>query len=170
MKSDRESERDVRDQFDNSFNVPLPPAAAWPILSDIRRVAGCVPGASLTEVVDDKTYQGTMTVPLGPATVAFAIGMNFDELDPVQRTARLQAKGADDKGRGGAQGTVSFRLEPADGGSKVLVHTDLVLSGTVAQFGRGGAASVIEGAAAKIMNQFVANLSSQLAGGEQTTR
>ena len=53
-------------EFDNSFEVPLPPAQAWPVLMDIRRVAPCMPGAELTEVVDDKTYKGRIGVRLGP--------------------------------------------------------------------------------------------------------
>ena len=59
-------------EFDNSFEVPLPPAEAWAVLMDIRRIAPCMPGAELTDVVDDKTYKGKIAVRLGPVSLAFA--------------------------------------------------------------------------------------------------
>jgi hypothetical protein len=70
MKSDPEMAK-VSDEFDNSFDMPLPPAEAWPILTDIRRIAPFVPGVELTEVVDDATYRGKISVRLGPAALAF---------------------------------------------------------------------------------------------------
>jgi carbon monoxide dehydrogenase subunit G len=148
-------------EFDNSFDVPLPPAQAWPVLTDVRRVAPCMPGAELTEVVDQKTYKGKIAVRLGPVALAFAGVVTFEELDSANYRARLKAQGTDAKGRGGANATASFRLEPAAAGSKVLVHTDLLLSGAVAQYGRG--VGMIQVTAAQIMNQFAANLKAQMA-------
>ena len=150
-------------EFDNSFEVPLPPDEAWPVLMDIRRIAPCMPGAELTEVVDEKTYKGKIAVRLGPVALAFAGLVTFEELDNVNRRARVKAQGTDAKGRGGANATAAFRLEPAAGGSKVLVHTDLSLSGAVAQYGRG--VGMIQATAAQIMNQFANNLKAQLAAG-----
>ena len=59
-------------EFDNSFEVPLPPAEAWAVLMDVQRIAPCMPGAQLTDVVDDKTYKGKIAVRLGPVSLAFA--------------------------------------------------------------------------------------------------
>ena len=146
-------------EFDNSFDVPLPPAEAWPVLMDIRRIAPCKPGAELTEVVDDTTYKGRIAVRLGPVALTFAGTVRFEELDSVNHTARVKAQGSDAKGRGGANAAASFRLEPAAGGSKVLVHTDLALSGAVAQSGRG--VGIIQATAGQIMSQFAANLKAQ---------
>jgi uncharacterized protein len=148
-------------EFDNSFEVPLAPAQAWPLLMDIRRIAPCMPGAELTEVVDDKTYKGKIAVRLGPVALAFAGLVKFEELDDVNHTARVKAQGSDAKGRGGANATASFRLEGVPGGSKVLVHTDLALSGAVAQYGRG--VGIVQATAAQIMHQFAANLRQQIA-------
>src|SRR5258708_12864246 len=91
MKSDREIETDVGDEFDNSFDVPLPPAEAWPVLSDIRRIAPCMPGTELTDVLDEATYQGRMSVRLGPVALAFPGVVKVEELDPVNHTPPLQA-------------------------------------------------------------------------------
>ena len=148
-------------EFDNSFEVPLPPDKAWPVLMDIRRVAPCMPGAELTEVVDDKTYKGRVGVRLGPVALTFAGTVTFEEIDNANHRARVKAQGTDAKGRGGANATASFRLEPSGQGSKVLVHTDLSLSGSVAQYGRG--VGMIQATAAQIINQFAGNLKAQLA-------
>jgi uncharacterized protein len=147
-------------EFDNSFEVPLRPAEAWPLLMDIRRIAPCMPGAEVTEVVDDTTYKGRIAVRLGPVALAFAGVIKFEELDSVNYKARVKAQGSDAKGRGAANATASFRLEPAASGTKVLVHTDLSLSGAVAQYGRG--IGIIQATAASIMTQFADNLKSQI--------
>jgi carbon monoxide dehydrogenase subunit G len=148
-------------EFDNSFEVPLPPGEAWPLLMDIRRIAPCMPGAELTEVVDDKTYKGKIAVRLGPVALAFAGVITFEQLDNANHRARVAAQGSDAKGRGGANASASFRLEPTAGGCKVLVHTDLALSGAVAQYGRG--VGMIQATAAQIMGQFAKNLGAMVA-------
>jgi carbon monoxide dehydrogenase subunit G len=148
-------------EFDNSFEVPLRPADAWPLLMDIRRIAPCMPGAEVTDVMDEATYKGRIAVRLGPVALAFAGVVKFEELDGVNYTARVKAQGSDAKGRGAANATASFRLEPAGSGSKVLVHTDLALSGAVAQYGRG--VGIIQATAAQIMSQFATNLKAQIA-------
>ena len=148
-------------EFDNTFEVPLPPAQAWPVLMDIQRIAPCMPGAQLTEVVDDRTYKGNIGVRLGPVALTFAGIVKFEEIDNTNHTARVKAQGTDAKGRGGANAAASFRLEPAGAGSKVLVHTDLTLSGAVAQYGRG--VGMIQATAAQLMKQFADNLKKQLA-------
>jgi carbon monoxide dehydrogenase subunit G len=148
-------------EFDNTFEVPLPPAQAWPVLMDIQRIAPCMPGAQLTEVVDKTTYKGNIAVRLGPVALTFAGLVKFEEIDDVNHTARVKAQGTDAKGRGGANAAASFRLEPTAAGSKVLVHTDLTLSGAVAQYGRG--VGMIQATAAQLMKQFAENLKKQLA-------
>jgi carbon monoxide dehydrogenase subunit G len=139
-------------EFDNAFEVPLPPAEAWPMLMDIRGIAPCMPGAQLTEVIDDRNYKGNISVRLGPVALTFAGVVTFEEIDDINHTAKVRAQGTDAKGRGSAQATAAFKLEPSAGGSRVLVHTDLTLSGSVAQYGRG--VGMIQATAAALMNQF----------------
>jgi len=147
-------------EFDNAFEVPLPPAEAWALLMDIERIAPCMPGAQLTEVVDNTTYKGNIAVRLGPVALTFAGTVKFEELDDAAHTARVRAQGTDAKGRGGAHATAAFRLEPSPAGSKVLVHTDLNLSGAVAQYGRG--VGMIQSTAAQLMKQFADALRAQI--------
>ena len=141
-------------EFDNAFEVPLPPAQAWPVLMNIPGIAPCMPGAQLTEVVDDKSYKGNIAVRLGPVALTFAGLVTFVEIDNANHTARVKAQGS-------AQAAATFRLEPSDTGSRVLVHTDLTLSGAVAQYGRG--VGMIQATATALMNQFANNLKKQLA-------
>jgi uncharacterized protein len=148
-------------EFDNSFEVPLPPAEAWKVLLDLKRIAPCMPGAELTEVVDQSTYRGKINVRLGPVALTFAGIVKFEQINGQAYTARVAAQGTDAKGRGGANAASVFRLEPAGVGSKVLVHTNLALSGAVAQYGRG--VGIIHATAAQLMNQFATRLKEQLA-------
>jgi uncharacterized protein len=147
-------------EFDNAFEVPLPVDDAWKVLMDIRRIAPCMPGAELTEMVDERTYKGRIGVRLGPVALSFAGTVKFEDIDNANRSARVAAQGSDTKGRGAANAVAVFRLEPADGGSKVLVHTNLTLSGAVAQYGRG--VGIIQMTAAQIITQFANNLKAQL--------
>src|SRR6516164_1012604 len=151
-------------EFDNSFEVPLPPEQAWKVLLDIERIAPCMPGAELTEVLGENRYKGKINVRLGPVALTFAGLVKFDEIDESHRTARVSAQGTDAKGRGGANAVSTFRLEPAGNGSKVLVHTNLNLSGAVAQYGRG--VGIIQATAAQLMNQFAACLKEKFAQGQ----
>jgi carbon monoxide dehydrogenase subunit G len=147
-------------EFDNSFDVPLSPAQAWAVLMDIRRIAPCMPGAALTEVIDAQNFRGKIAVRLGPVALAFAGRVQFEDIDEANHSARVKAQGADDKGRGSANATATFRIEPADIGARVFIHTDLMLSGAVAQYGRG--VGMIQATAAQIIGQFAGNLRAQL--------
>jgi carbon monoxide dehydrogenase subunit G len=148
-------------EFDNSFDVPLAPGQAWSVLMDVPRIAPCMPGAELTEVVDPQNFGGKISVRLGPVALTFAGRVQIDSIDDVNHSARVKAQGNDAKGRGGANATATFHIEPAGTGSKVLIHTDLMLSGAVAQYGRG--VGMIQATAAQIINQFASTLRAQLA-------
>lgn len=148
-------------EFDNSFDVPLSPAQAWTVLMDVPRIAPCMPGAELTEIVDAQNFKGKISVRLGPVALTFAGRVQIDEIDETNHGARVKAQGSDAKGRGAANATVTFHIEPAAAGSRVMIHTDLMLSGAVAQYGRG--VGMIQATAAQIIGQFASNLHTQLA-------
>jgi uncharacterized protein len=145
----------------NEFVVPLNPSETWKVLLDIRRIAPCVPGAELLDALDDKTYKGKVSVRLGPIALAFVGTAKFEELDEAAKRAKVLAKGSDAKGRGGANSVVQFRLQPVADGTKVIVETNLNLSGSVAQYGRS--AGVIQGVASQLTAQFAQNLKAMLA-------
>ena len=148
-------------EFDNAFDVPLPPAQAWDVLMDVRRVAPCMPGAKLTEIVDERTFKGTVGVRLGPVALTFGGTARFEDIDAAARRARIKANGTDAKGRGGAMAIVDFSLKEAGSGSAVLVHTNLTLSGSVAQYGRG--VGMIQDVANQLIKQFANSLKAEIA-------
>ena len=150
-------------EFDNAFEVPLPPAEAWKVLLDIEGIAPCMPGAELSEVLGNNTYKGKISVRLGPVALTFAGVVKVEDIDNEKHTARVAAQGTDAKGRGGAQAASVFRLEPAGTGCKVLVHTNFNLSGAVAQYGRG--VGIIQATSTQLMNQFAKCLKEKLAQG-----
>ena len=148
-------------EFDNTLDVPLPPAEAWKLLLDIKRIATCIPGAELTEVVDDTTYKGKVAVRLGPVALSLVGQAKFEEIDAANRKARVKAQGSDPKGRGSTDSVIDFRIEPAGTGSKVVIHTNVKLSGAIAQYGRG--AGMIQSFASQLIGQFGDALKAQLA-------
>lgn len=153
-------------KFENSFDVSLPPTEAWPVLMDVERIAPCMPGATLIELVNDKTFKGTVSVRLGPVALTFEGNASFEDVDDTAHTANVKAQGRDPKGRGGANATVTFRLEPSDTGSKVLIETDLTLSGSVAQYGRG--VGMIQSVSSQLIGQFAKALEAEIASDNAT--
>lgn len=148
-------------EFDNSFEVAAPVDETWTILTDIKRIAPCLPGAELTEVVDENTYKGKVSVRLGPVALTFAGQAVFVERDEVAHSARVKTQGSDSRGRGGANADVTFRLEPGDDGNTLVhIHTDLQLSGAVAQYGRG--VGMITELSAHMIDQFAKNLHQEI--------
>jgi carbon monoxide dehydrogenase subunit G len=131
---------------------------------DIPRIVPCMPGAELTQIVDPQNFTGKIAVRLGPVALTFDGRVAFERVDDVNHTARVKAQGNDAKGRGAANATAMFRIEPAAAGSKVLIHTDLTLSGAVAQYGRG--VGMIQATAAQLVGQFADNLRARLTQGE----
>lgn len=141
-------------EFDNAFDVPLPPPRAWEWLTDIQRIATCLPGAELTEVVDERSYRGRVAVRLGPVALSFAGEATLESLDAQALRARMRCNGSDAKGRGSTRAVIDFSLEPgADAGStRVTLHSDVTLTGAVAQYGRG--AGMIQSVASQLIGQF----------------
>lgn len=148
-------------KFDNSFEVPLPPAQAWALLQDVQRIAPCMPGAELTEVIDARSFKGRVSVKLGPVALTFAGTARFEELDDTTLTAKVKAQGTDQKGRGGANAVVGFALAAVPAGTRVDITTDVTLSGAVAQYGRG--AGIIQALAAELIGQFSERLRAMIA-------
>ncbi|WP_454673394.1 SRPBCC domain-containing protein [Achromobacter pestifer] len=144
-------------EFTNKFHVPLPMDEAWKLMLDVPRILPCLPGARLTEVLGNNKYRGSVSVRLGPIKLAFDGQAELVRTDEEAHIAWLQGSGLDPKGRGGAQSEFSFALTPAEaGGTDVTVVTQLVLSGSVAQYGRGS--GMIAEVASQILGQFEQNL------------
>ena len=149
-------------KLENSFDVPVAPAEAWRVLTDVERIAPCVPGAALTEVVDENTYKGTIKVKLGPVNLAFDGEVAFKERNDAAFTARLAAAGREARNRGSANADVDFALTPEGGGTRVSIVTDLQLAGPIAQYGRSQ--GVIASVSAEMIDRFAACLQENIIG------
>lgn len=140
----------------SSFQIDAKPADVWTTMTDIERSAPCFPGAELNEKQPDDSYKGAFTVKLGPLTLKFAGKFKVTEQNDAERTVVVSASGTDTKGRGGADAKINARVTDNRGKTKVDVVSDVNLSGTVAQYGRG--AGMIEALSQQLLNQFAKNL------------
>jgi uncharacterized protein len=150
-------------RIENTVEVDAPLDRVWALVNDIPRVAPCMPGAALTGVVDDQTYEGTVAVKLGPLRMAYKGKVVVEVVDEANHSARLAASGRDTKGAGTARASVETRLEPAgDSHTRLHVTSDVQLTGKVASFGRGGA---INDVATRLFGQFADCLRATLEAG-----
>ena len=147
-------------ELTNEFTVGVPVDQAWNVLTDLERIAPCMPGAQLQEVEGDE-YRGVVKVKVGPITAQYKGVAKFVERDDAAHRAVIRAEGRDTRGQGNAAATVTATLEPSGSGTHVRVETDLTITGKVAQFGRGVLADV----SGKLLDQFVESLEADVLSG-----
>ena len=151
--------------LNHEFIVNVPVNDAWVILTDLERIAPCLPGAQLTEVEGD-TYRGQVKVKVGPIVAQFKGQASFVTRDDAAHTASLKAEGRDTTGKGTASAIITAQLTSVTPTStKCTVVTELTISGKVAQFGRGALADVSD----KLLKQFSENLNQLIASAPATT-
>ncbi len=125
-------------QIEKSFVVNAPFQAVWEFLIDPKRVAACLPGAAITDQIDEKTWGGTMTVKVGPVTAAYRGKLRFERLDPAAGEAEMSGAAQETRGKGGADMRMKSRVvERSPGETEVTVTSDVNVVGVLAQFGRG---------------------------------
>lgn len=130
-------------ELENEFEVPAPPERVWSYLLDLEQVTPCMPGAELTELPDERTWKGKVTVKLGAVTVSYAATVVIEERDDEAHRVVMKASGRETRGKGTASATINSHVDPgADGGSRVGMTTDLTITGAIAQYGRGMIADV----------------------------
>ena len=140
----------------NSFEVRAPIDVAWATLTDLARIAPCLPGATLTSIEGD-VYKGHVTVKVGPIVAKFGGQAIFQERNDTAHRAVLKGEGRDSTGKGNASAIITAQLEVVDANTtRCTVVTDLTITGRIAQFGRGALADVSD----KLLKQFVINLES----------
>jgi carbon monoxide dehydrogenase subunit G len=148
--------------LNHEFTVAVPVADCWRILTDLERIAPCLPGAQLQEIEGD-TYRGVVKIKVGPIQAQFKGQASFLERDDNAHKAVLKGEGRDTGGKGNASALITAEMNAVDANSTaVKVTTDLSITGKVAQFGRGAMADISD----KLLGQFVDNLNTMiLAGG-----
>lgn len=124
--------------IENAFTVAASPEDTYALMTDVERVAPCIPGATIEGRRDDGSYAANVGLKMGPMHLTYKGEVRIVEQDDATRTAKMLAKATEAKGQGTAQAELTMRVEPADdGGSHVSVSSDLLVTGRVAQMGRG---------------------------------
>jgi carbon monoxide dehydrogenase subunit G len=144
----------------DEFRVDVPVEEAWRVLTDVERIAPCMPGAQLQEIEGDE-FRGIVKVKVGPITAQYKGVARFTERDDANRRAVIRAEGRDTRGQGNASATVTAVLVPDAAGTRVTIDSDVTITGKVSQFGRG----VIGDVSSKLLAQFVDNLERDVLAG-----
>lgn len=150
-------------QIENEFTVAAPAERLWSYLLDVERVAPCLPGAELTETVDDHTWKGRVNMKLGPVSLTFAGTVTMQERDDDAFKVALRANGMEQKGKGAANASVTSWLEPGASGTTVKMVADVQLTGAVAQLSRG----LLPEVSRKLTQQFADCLRERMVGEER---
>ena len=153
--------------IENEFTVAAPIDFLWSYLLDVEKIAPCMPGAELTEVVDDQNWKGKLNAKFGPVSLAFAGTVTVRERDDAAHRVVLAAKGMEQKGKGAANASVTSWLEPGpgDGVTTVRMSADITLTGAAAQLSRG----LLPEISKKLTQQFADCLEASM-NAEQTAR
>ncbi len=147
-------------KINNEFTVGVPVEEAWETMLNLERIAPCLPGAAI-QGSEGEEYQGTMKVKIGPITANYKGTAKFEETDEENRRAVLKATGRDARGQGTASATIVSTLQEEGDDTRVMVETDMKLTGRAAQFGRGIAQDV----ATRMLEQFAECLEREISGG-----
>ncbi len=151
--------------LNHQFTVAVPVEDAWRILTDVERIAPCLPGAQLQEI-EGETYRGVVKVKVGPIQAQFKGQASFIERDDAAHKVVLKGEGRDTTGKGNAAAVITAEMTAVDANNtSVTVNTDLSVTGKVAQFGRGAMADISD----KLLAQFVVNLNALIAEQPATT-
>ena len=145
--------------LNHQFTVAVPVEDAWRILTDVERIAPCLPGAQLQEI-EGETYRGVVKVKVGPIQAQFKGQASFIERNDAAHKVVLKGEGRDTTGKGNAAAVITAEMTAVDANNtSVTVNTDLSVTGKVAQFGRGAMADISD----KLLAQFVVNLNALIA-------
>ena len=146
--------------IEKEFELQEPIAKVWANVSNPTEIVECVPGASITEKIDDANYKGTVTTTFGPVKASYNGEINISELDAKQYRMTLNGKGLDSKGKGSADMKMISMLKEANGGTSVKFTMEISISGMLAQFG----SRLINDVSNQLLNKFIDNFKKKLAG------
>lgn len=157
--------------IENGFVVEAPIAGVWETLLDVEKVAPCMPGAELTETVDDRNWKGKVSMKFGPVGMSFAGTVEMIERDDAAHRVVLSAKGTEAKGKGAANATITSWLEAAGPSlTEVKMTADITMTGAVAQLSRGLLPDVSKRLTAEFADRLRALMSGQaIAAGDDNS-
>ncbi|MFM8450032.1 MAG: SRPBCC family protein [Haliscomenobacter sp.] len=148
--------------IEKQFDIEQPIDKVWSALADPAYIVTCVPGASLTEKVDDRNFKGEVVAKFGPIKATYYGDIEIKELDEAAHRMVLSGKGLDSKGKGSADMIMNGDLSESDGVTHVKFSMNIAIVGMLAQFG----SRLINDVSDQLLNQFVENFKAKLAGEE----
>ena len=141
------------------FALNAPPERVWVFLTDPYQVASCLPGAAITEKIDERTYWGTLAVKIGPVVASYKGKICFERLDPRTHEAEIVSQGQEVKGKGSAEMRLMTHLYPLeDGGTEITIQSQVHVIGLLAQLGRG----MIQDVSDQLFKQFTVRMKTAL--------
>lgn len=152
----------MKANIEKTFQVNEPIGKVWEYLSDPARIVTCVPGASLTDQIDQDNFKGEVTLKFGPVKASYSGQITFQERNADSYRMQLLGKGLDSKGKGSADMLMNGSLVEKDGGTEVTCSMEVTITGMLAQFG----SRLITDVSSSVFDQFVDNFKAKLAGGE----
>jgi carbon monoxide dehydrogenase subunit G len=142
-------------RIEKTFQVQEPIESVWKFISDPRKVANCLPGAQITETVDDRTFKGVIKVQVGPSVTDYKGQVHIERLDDQQHEIELVGKGQDIRGKGSASMKMTGKVQSLpDGSTEVASVAEVNVVGLLAQLG----ARMIQEVSNKMFAEFTSNL------------
>lgn len=148
-------------KIEKSFQAPFPVDVVWNFLSDPQKVVTCVPGAKITEQIDDKNFKGAISVKVGPSVTDFKGEAQIVRLDATAHEIEIFGKGQDIRGRGSASMKLTGKLRAIDSGTEVTTLAELNVAGILAQMG----GRVMQEVSNIMFEQFTKNFKEKLQSG-----
>src|SRR5215472_9313195 len=153
-------------KIEKKFEVKEPVEKVWSLLSDPTKVVASVPGAKITEKVDDRNYKGSISVKVGPAVTDYKGEVHILNMDSDAYQMEIEGKGQDVRGKGSASMKMSGELKALpDGSTEVITSSEVSVVGLLAQFG----GRMINDVSNKIFEEFTRSFRAQLAEASATT-
>lgn len=150
-------------KLDHSVRVPAKIDQVWQFLDDTHAVAACMPGAELTETLDQDNYRGQVRISIGPLAMNYNGDVAVLERDAAEHRMRVDASGRDRRGSGTARAAIDVKLSPEGEFTNIRMISDVQLTGRIASLGRG-----VQDVSNKLFSEFAANLADRLSGGNAT--
>ena len=141
------------------FELAAPLETAWAYMLDVRKIAHCLPGATLTQVIDDRTFEGKIAIKVGAIEVGYRGRVIVEEMDESKHIVRIKAQGADTRDRGGASATSTAELNANGSGTIVVMNTELTVSGLMGQLGGNG---IMQEIAQRLAQRFASCVNQEL--------
>ena len=137
--------------IDLQFEIDAPIGLVWAYFGDPPRVAPCLPGAELTQVLDESTYEGKVRVQVGPVVAQYAGKLIIERLDSAAHVGEMAAHGDQQGATGRAKARIRYQLLPlAEGRTEIIVHAEVSIAGRLAQLGGG----MIQAVARQLFRKF----------------